>query len=148
MSDIMYKIIAREPDFALVSDVAEDVVEYLKACVSAESIAIKLHGQVVFIDCGGNLERITCPICGAELNFEWWGEAMEQAAQNEFEDLKVTVPCCNWKVSLNELEYELPCGFGRWEIAILNPLEELQEQVLQEVELRLGVDVRVIVARY
>lgn len=148
MADVLYRIIAREPNFELVPEVAENVVGYLKTCVSAVSIVVKQHGQVVFIDCGGNLERIVCPVCGAELNFEWWGEAMEQAAQSEFEGLKVTAPCCNGEVALNELVYELPCGFGKWEIAILNPQEELQAEELQEVTRRLGVDVRVIVARY
>ncbi len=148
MSDTIYKIIACEPDFEPVREVGENVVELLKGSISADSVEIKYHGQISFIDCGGNLESITCPCCGAELSSDWWGEAMEQAAQSEFENLETIVPCCNREMSLNELEYDFPCGFGKWEIDIWNPQGELTTEIIQELAKMSGVEVKVVKARY
>lgn len=148
MSDTIYKIIACEPDFEPTQEVGSNVVEHLKGCISADSVEIKQYGQVSFIDCGGNLESIACSCCGEELPFDWWGEAMEQAAQSEFEELKVVVPCCNREVSLNELEYDFPCGFGRWEIEVRNPQGELTSEIMQELTKILGVEVKVVKAHY
>lgn len=148
MSDTIYKIIACAPDFEPAQEVIFNMVEYLKGCVYADNVEVKLHGQVSFIDCGGNLENISCPCCGADMSFDWWGEVMEQAAQSEFEELNVMVPCCNREVNLNELEYEFPCGFGRWEIDVLNPQEELSADIVLELEQRFGVEVKGIWARY
>lgn len=148
MSDTIHKIIAREPDFEPAQEIGLNVVKHLKGCISADSIEIKQHGRVVFIDCGGNLESITCPCCGAELSFDWWGEAMEQAGRSAFEDLMVPAPCCNREVSLNELGYTFLCGFGKWEIDILNPQGELYGEVLQQLARMLGVEVKVIKACY
>lgn len=148
MSDTIYKIIACEPDFEPTQEVGSNMVEHLKGCISADSVKIKYHKQVSFIDCGGNLESITCPSCGKELSFVWWGEVMEQAAQSEFEELNVVVPCCNREVSLNELEYDCPCGFGKWEIEVWNPQGELTSEIMQELAKMLGVEVKVVKARY
>jgi hypothetical protein len=38
-----------------------------------------------------------------------------------FVDLTAAVPCCGRRVSLNELDYDWPCGFARFELALWNP---------------------------
>ena len=148
MADMVYKIIACEPDFEITQVMLEDAVKYLRGCVRADSIEARYHGKVTFVDCGGNLESITCPCCKAELAFDWWGEAMEQSAKKSFEDLYVMVPCCGREINLNELEYDFPCGFGRWVIEVLNPQGEFTAEIMQELEKMSGGEVKVILGRY
>lgn len=53
--------------------------------------------EVVF--CGANLEKISCPHCGAECAPGWWGEAVSQRYDEGFTTLMVTVPCCGTEAS-------------------------------------------------
>jgi hypothetical protein len=36
-------------------------------------IRVSWHQAITVIDCGANLERITCPHCGTDIDTGWWG---------------------------------------------------------------------------
>jgi hypothetical protein len=64
-----------------------------------------------------------------------------------FDNLIATVPCCGGQSSLNDLEYEWPCGFARFELALWNPGRGwLTEQELSAIAQALGHPVRQILA--
>ena len=105
------------------------------------------HETITVVDCGGNLERITCPLCGAVIDTEWWGDLLEERCDAGFDNLIATVPCCGGHASLNDLEYEWPCGFARFELALWNPgRDRLTDQELSAIAHALGHPVRQILA--
>ncbi|MFH8350526.1 hypothetical protein [Streptomyces sp. NPDC018045] len=73
------------------------------------------------VDCGANLEKISCPQCGAQLAFDWWEEAVSQHYDEGFRTLTVTVPCCGVETSLNALVYDWPMRFARFRIEARHP---------------------------
>ncbi|MBQ7775490.1 MAG: hypothetical protein IJ379_06165 [Lachnospiraceae bacterium] len=148
MSAFIYKIIPGQPEYELAEIVADKVLEGLRACVSADSIEIRGYKEVTFIDCGGNLQAIRCPSCGEVLDFDWWGEAMEKAGESGFAELQAVTPCCGKSVSLNDLQYDMACGFARCEVVILNPQAEPAQEVLEEIEKMLGASVKIVRAHY
>ncbi|MET8974254.1 hypothetical protein ABZX85_01410 [Streptomyces sp. NPDC004539] len=79
------------------------------------------YDAVNAVDCGENLDRIGCPVCGGEIDLQWWCDLGEAHAESGFTDLGVTVPCCGAALSLDTLRFEAPCGFSRFEIAVWNP---------------------------
>lgn len=84
-------------------------------------IDVTWHDRPAFVDCGQNLERIGCRHCGADIDTDWWGDLMDAHDEDGFATLAVEVPCCGVATTLDALEYEWPCGFARFEIAMWNP---------------------------
>ncbi|MFF3373340.1 hypothetical protein ACFYXF_10355 [Streptomyces sp. NPDC002680] len=84
-------------------------------------IDVTWHDTLTVVDCGQNLRRIGCPRCGASIGTEWWAGLLEATAGDGFATLATEVPCCGAAASLDELEYDWPCGFARFEIAVWNP---------------------------
>lgn len=144
MSDAIIKIIPSQPKHQVSDDMMKEVVKLLKGKLATESIDANSSDHPFFVDCGGNLEEICCPVCGADLGFDWWGEQMGAASESDFEDLTVTLPCCGKESSLNDLKYNFPCGFARVEFSILNPTDEPTNDCLAQVEKILGSGVRLI----
>ncbi|MER5909840.1 hypothetical protein ABT124_04870, partial [Streptomyces sp. NPDC001982] len=98
------------------------------------------------IDCGANLERIGCPHCGATIDRDWYRDPVE-GHPDGFPTLAVHVPCCGTATSLDALDYEWPCGFARFEIAVWNPGRgPLTDHELAAVAQALGSPVRQILA--
>ncbi|MBK6016011.1 hypothetical protein [Streptomyces sp. MBT53] len=97
------------------------------------------------VDCGGNLHRIGCPHCGAPIDREWYADLVEHHPHG-FPTLAVTVPCCAAGTSLDALDYDWPCGFARFEIAVWNPgrLIRFGDDELSAVAETLGHPVRQI----
>jgi hypothetical protein len=101
---------------AVVADLAPGVA----GGVDAE-IDVTWHDTPVVVACGQNLRRIGCPHCGASISTEWWTGLLDDRAGDGFATLATTVPCCGASASLENLEYDWPCGFARFEIAVRNP---------------------------
>lgn len=57
----------------------------------------------------------------ASIDTQWWGDLLEAHCKDGFETLAVEVPCCGAATSLDALDYDWPCGFARFEIAVWNP---------------------------
>ncbi|MGY5052242.1 hypothetical protein ACWDE0_42825 [Streptomyces sp. 900105755] len=66
-------------------------------------------------------QRGGCPQCGASIDTVWWADLLEAHFDDGFATLAVVAPCCGAATSLDALEYDWPCGFARFEIAIWNP---------------------------
>jgi hypothetical protein len=86
----------------------------------AESVKSKFNGSIIFFDPGGNWSRVECPICEKDAE-GWWGEAMQVAGRSDFVELDIVAPCCGAKVSLNDLRYISPAGFGKFVLEATNP---------------------------
>ena len=146
MSDYIVKIIPKDP-FYKVSDLTLRLAKsFLQTRVRCDFIEVGVSETPVFVDCGENLDKISCPECGAELDPEWWGEAMDQAAECGFTSLKTEMPCCKRLISLNDLDYDFLCGFASALISIFNPIEYIDDKMLEAIENILGIPVRRIEA--
>ena len=144
MSDHIIKLIPTDPFFRIDQTKASRLGKYLAAHTTAESIKIRLRSRPQFVDCGGNLDRIFCPVCGHILDMDWWTDALDAKYQDGFRSLEVTLPCCGAQRSLNDLQYYFPCGFACVEFELWNPQEEPDRACRRELGKRLGVPVRMI----
>ena len=134
MSDYIIKIIPTDPYYRIEGQKKSKIADYLKTRIIADSIEIKTYDSPAFIDCGSNLEKIICPICGATIDFDWWSAAMNAASNTRFMELSVKLPCCGECSTLNDLQYHFPCGFSCTELSILNPLAELDDECLSYIQ--------------
>ena len=144
MSDCITKIIPGNPYSHIAPQLLQKVEKYLAAKIAAEDITSVVYDTPAFVDCGENLEEIKCPFCGVALDFDWWGDVMDKAAENGFVDLTVTTPCCHKGSSLNDLEYHFPCGFAFVEIDIRNPALEVNDDCLKALQELFGEPIRII----
>lgn len=144
MSDYIVKIIPADAAYQITEKQAQSVLEFLKANIKSDKIESIIQDSPVFVDCGSNLERILCPHCKVQQDFEWWGKAMDNAAGSDFKDLSVIMPCCKKESSLNDLKYDFPCGFASFEFDIWNPDTEPDLRLGAALEKRIGSAIRII----
>lgn len=146
MSENWIALVPQDPRF--VPDAARQCrarERFAEIAPEADEIEIKVSRNVVFFDCGENFERVCCPSCGTELPVEWWQERMEEDHDDGFQLAAYATPCCERKVTLNELVYEWPQAFGRFAIDAMNPdIGKLDDSYKQEFENILGTKLRVI----
>lgn len=150
MSDTIYRIIPKSHDFFPVNTQAADgTVNILKMYVKAERISWKSYDDPIFVDCGGNLESITCPYCGDNIEIDDWQEMMSTCYErSSFNYLDIILSCCNREASLNNLKYQMDCGFAKFVIEILNPVEPPCKYDLHEASKCFGkLELKMIVSR-
>ncbi len=149
MSDTYLRIIPVDPGCVPTALARQRALTVLQRAIPlADDIASQVTDDVRFVDCGANFETVRCPRCGADLG-EWWSVAMEMGHEQQFRDLRVTVPCCGTRTSLNKLAYSWPAGFARYTLEALNPgLGSLPDTLVRRLEDILGAAVRVIWAHY
>jgi hypothetical protein len=83
------------------------------------------------------------------IDVEWWAHLLEERLATGFTNLTVTVPCCGAEVTLNDLHYDWPCGFARFELEAWNPNRDrdwLTADELAQLAAALGCDVTQILA--
>jgi hypothetical protein len=118
---------------------------FIEIAPDADKIEVKVSEKVEFFDCGANLERICCPSCRLEIATEWWQDRMDEDYESGFNLARYAVPCCGAKVTLHELDYEWPQGFGRFALDAMNPkIGKLEDKLKHEFENILGTKLRVI----
>lgn len=144
MSDYIVKIIPTDCTYSITNKQADHILKLIKSKIKADDIRTFIYETPVFIDCGSNLKAISCPHCGAELDFNWWGESMNTASENHFKELSITMPCCDKESTLNDLLYDFPCGFACIEFYILNPVTNFDTETLSIIKDLLGNPIRVV----
>ncbi|MGW4890880.1 hypothetical protein ACWEQL_01220 [Kitasatospora sp. NPDC004240] len=127
MSDDVLSVIPTDPRWQPDRAVADRVVALVAELVPEDTggvepeIEVGWHDAVTVVDCGDNLERIGCPLCGASIDTGWWADLVEEHCEDGFATLDVTAPCCGGATTLDALDFAWPCGFARFEIAVWNP---------------------------
>lgn len=127
MSDDVLSIIPADPywlpDRAAADRAAALAAELAPGVLGGVDVEIDVtwHDTPAVVDSGENLERIGCPLCGASIDLRWWGDLLEAHYGVGFATLAVEAPCCGGGTTLDALDYDWPCGFARFEIAIWNP---------------------------
>ncbi|SED65626.1 hypothetical protein [Streptomyces sp. Ag109_O5-10] len=103
MSDNYLTVIPADPYWQPTQDVADRAAAVLSTMLpddgARRGLEAQWHDSVEVVFCGANLEKISCPHCGAECAPGWWGEAVSQRYDEGFTTLMVTVPCCGTEAS-------------------------------------------------
>ena len=144
MSDCFIEIVPKDPFLLLPGTLLEEARANLASRIKCDSVTVECYDTPEFINCLSNLERILCPLCGSEIDFDWWSDAMDTASESGFTDLDTETPCCHKTVSLNDLNYDFPCAFARCVIIITNPVDDLPEDAEKRVREILGTQTRTV----
>lgn len=148
MSDNWIALVPENPRFVPhATDQRRARIRFAEIAPDADEIEIKVSEAAQFFDCGGNLERISCPSCDAEITVDWWQDRMDEDSDGEdgFKLVSYTVPCCRKRYTLNELAYDWPQAFGCFALDAMNPnIGKLADEYKREFENILGTKLRVI----
>lgn len=148
MSDYIIKIIPIDPFYQMDQQHIKQTLDWIRKHISADYIISSNSIKPIFVDCGGNLEHIICPVCSNHISFDWWGKEMEKLYRDGgFDNLIIKTPCCQNNISLNDLLYECTCGFSCVEFDIYNPTEEIDSLFLELLKAQMNIDVKVVKAR-
>ncbi|WP_297430128.1 hypothetical protein [Clostridium sp.] len=151
MSVTIYKIIPENYSFFPIDIRPIDgAVKMLKRYVQADNISWKSFENPAFIDCGSNFESVTCHFCGNNINIDVWQEMIEMCYERScFNNLDIFRPCCNRDSTLNDLKYQMDCGFAKFVIEVLNPVEPPCKHDLYEASKCFGkLRLKMIVSKY
>ena len=143
MSENYVRLIPTDPRYAPEPAVQQAAVDLLRSVLpDADEVTSRLTGDVRFIDPGANLESVSCPSCGRDIQ-EWWTDIMDRLWPTRFANLTATLPCCGSTVSLNDLHHELPAGFARFVLEARSPnARDLAAERLEALERALGCRLR------
>ena len=150
MSDDFLRIIPYDPWCIPAVELRQAAVATLRRFVpDADTVEAIVSDTVQFIDPGGNFERVMCPRCQTEIT-DWCSDAMHEAYASAFADLSVTLPCCETRISLNDLEYDWPAGFARFvlEARSANNGGRLPSDQLAELQRLLECQLKQVLAHY
>lgn len=145
MSDNWLQYVPKSPTFRPTEEAAAQALSLLYALLpDAESVESILQKEVSFFDAGGNWSGVQCSACGTDAE-PWWSDAMSEAAKSGFSSLQCVAPCCGASVSLNDLRYLWPAGFGSYVIEAMNPNSTgLSAAQLAQLEAILGCELQEI----
>lgn len=136
MSDNWLQYVPLDPEFVPTELAAETACTlFSKLVPNADEIGFSFKQDVEFFHPGANWSGVTCPLCAADIE-AWWAARMDEFAAGQLPDLLVETACCQASVSMNDLTYVWPAGFGRFVLEAMNPnlrcLSGEQESQLEE----------------
>jgi hypothetical protein len=149
VSDNWIRLIPTDPNWQPEPTAVEDAIAFVRglfstANASADEVSWTLHERIAFIDSGVNTASVKCSLCGAVTDVEWVFEVVSERA-DDLGNLDTAMPCCGARANLNELRYDWPMGFARFEIEVMNGTRaqyELDAVELEQLGALLGHPVR------
>ncbi|WP_028655699.1 hypothetical protein [Nocardioides sp. J54] len=149
MSDNWIRIIPTTPTWAPQIPNAETATAYVRSLftgptASADDVTHSIHAGVAFIDSGVNTSSVTCSACGKVTDVAWVFDIIDERAE-DLSQLDAAMPCCGASANLNDLNYDWPMAFARFEIEVMNGTRdgyELDVTELDHVGSLLGHSVR------
>lgn len=145
MSATYLQLIPNDPYYVPPTQAQSIAKETLRQLFSQAEIFLTVNDTTQFVDQGENFERVSCPFCDTDL-LGWWQDAMSAAYETLFENLSITLPCCDQQSSLDELRYQLPAGFARFILSVRNPnfSRDLLDDELEPIEKVLNCKIKQI----
>ncbi len=139
MSDSLIIVIPRSPSFEPTVEAARNSRRYLKEQLPGVLTGIRFCRDTTFMHAGVALDRIWCPLCEASLTHEWFYAAVDVASRSRFRELGVEMPCCRRLGNLNELGWNAPVGFAKFDLYAVNAsVPDLTLKQAMDVERILG----------
>lgn len=147
MSDSFLIIIPADPYFIPEPESDENAVNLLKNLTPAGGAVQSFTAvNIEFIDCGENAGTVKCPACSQPVDIGWWHNTMgRDYSENGFMMNRYPLPCCGRQYSLNDLVYEMPQGFSKYQIEVAGTdIPELTEDRIEKLEKTLKTKIRMI----
>lgn len=140
------RLIPTDPEFVPEPGAAQRALELLRARhPDARDAHTVVDETTEFVAGGEHFESVRCPSCDADL-MRYWGDAMDRAYEGgAFGDLAWSPPCCGATTTLNDLTYEGPQGFARFQMVLVESHgEDIPDDERARYEEILGVSLRMI----
>ena len=146
MGSFWIVLIPEDPRFVPDADRQRRARErFAQIAPEAREVQAETSATIEFHDCGGNFERVRCPSCHPELSIDWWLERVNEDWADGFKLAKLATPCCGTQVTLHDLSYDWPQGFGRFSLHAMNAgIGRLKDTYHREFEDILGTKLPVI----
>ena len=148
MSATLLKLIPVNPEYVPKKIFQEYGKLYLNKIFSNEEIIFSTTNNVNFVDQGENFDTVSCNLCKQIIEIAFWQTKMDKSYERHFTDLTFITECCYELTSLNDLVYDYPAGFSCFIISIRNPIIEITERQIVNLENLLGTKLRLIWAHY
>jgi hypothetical protein len=144
------KIIPSNPFFEPSKQQQFNAIQLLISLFVNNEIKTLLTKKIEFVDQGENFDSVSCNLCGALIDSEEWSVAVENALSDSFNNLSFQTPCCGLVSNLNELNYDMPAGFSKYQMIITDPEYEdySQNEKILNLQTILGVQVKLIWCHY
>lgn len=148
MSDHLLRYVPAAPFWQPSPEDAERAAALLRSVLpEADAITASFEERIVLYDPGANWSGVACHACGADAE-PWFAEAVEAVLAAGSDSLDVAAPCCGTRLSLNDLRFDWPAGFGRFALEARNPnVRDTTAEQDGRVAACLGAPVRKIWAR-
>ena len=149
-SDFQLKVIPVDYRLEITEAQNQVIAEIITKAFPENEITFELKNKIEFVDSGVNLETITCPNCGSEIETELWQEEMTKAHETDFADMDFIAPCCKKEVNLNNLKYDTESGFSKYQATVINPdFDKVNHQdFVTLLEKQTGIKMKLIWAKY
>jgi hypothetical protein len=149
-SDFQLKIIPVDYKLEVTEAKNQSIVELITSTFPENEISFEIKNKIDFVDPGINLETISCPHCGREVDFEEWQQEMTKAGESDFAEMYFVTLCCSKETNLNNLKYDAASGFSKYQATIINPDYEKvnQEKLISLIEKQTGLTMKLIWAQY
>lgn len=150
MSTHILYIIPTSPDYIPSDNQQKEALRLVKDKYPRHEVTSEVSLEVCFVDQGQNFDKVSCNHCLVELEIDFWKEKMDEAYMTLFKNLQFKSNCCNNETSLNDLIYDMPAGFAKYVISIVNPEyeESSNSGFLSRIESVLDSSVKLIWAHY
>ena len=146
MADTIFKLIPTKSEYVAEMGNLEKAKDLFASFVpQADEITLNVYDKTKFFDPGTNLEKVSCPKCNKDITDWWSGEGMGIAKGDSFDSLEIVTPCCQSRVSLNDLIYDWPAGFARFSLEARNPkIKDLTGSQIKELQDTLNIPLKKI----
>jgi hypothetical protein len=109
MSENWLILIPKSPDYVPSKSAQDQAIALFKTIApQANEVGAEVSERPRLIDCGANLQKISCPCCQKELNIDLWIDWVSQEAELSFPLKPVPLPCCGAIRNLADLIYDWP----------------------------------------
>ncbi|MCB2135265.1 MAG: hypothetical protein KDE08_04860 [Rhodobacteraceae bacterium] len=150
MSDDYTTLVPRDPHFRADDSALDAAAEWMRWSFDLDEVNSSSSEKPQFFDAGSNFESVSCPVCEIELSMDWWSERMDEDYDGEgFRLGFLETPCCQRKVTLNDLTYHFHQAFGVCAVQGLNlNVGALTDRQLAEAEHVFGAPLSVVYTHY
>lgn len=148
VGDLLLRVVPVQPAYVPPPHRVEVARRALELMLPSDTTSASVGRHVFFVDCGTQLQSVTCPLCDAQLTTPQWESVLEAASARQFTQLLAVVPCCTGRVMLTDLRFQEPCAFARFMLESRNPTRlELTRDEMTSLERMVASPLRVVVAR-
>jgi hypothetical protein len=121
MSDHILMFIPADPEWQPTKEDAEAAASFLRSIVATDSeVTYSFTDEIVFHHPAANWSGVECSICGTDAE-DWFFDAVNDFAIQAHKNLSTITPCCEKRLSLNDMKFIWPAAFGRFSLQAINP---------------------------